>query len=395
MHIGFIIKNVLDYMYKRKINFILTIIISVVTMYLLAMVLTLAGESYYYIYAVKNTIKNTQYLNINIFMDPSNMDYCANVEAFDKEMKKDFGNQYGKFMFVTTNLQNQVTEFSESSDVLYIDSTLADVCKETIDFENAVKNTQRIKACVGSSLSEKYPVGTILKNINTGSELEIVGTLKNEQTWIPSLLFHTKDAVVSLDKYIVAEMDDSFFNTSLDFYANAFNSFYIKCESEQECADAKNKVKEIAGQNKILYYANTVDELISQEKDENKALFQSVGNLTIFVVLIAILAFVSANLSDIYSRHNEFGIMYINGVSSLDIYFMIWIENLIKFVSTFGISIYMYKKGLDEVEAYVLVKMIIPLLIISILLFSVILSYILLLTVKRRNVLSLLGGVKL
>lgn len=397
MHIRFILKNVLDYMYRRKLNFVLTMIISVVTMYLLAMVLTLAGESYYYIYAVKNTIRNTEYLNINVLMDSTNMDYCKKVETFDKEMQEAFGNQYGKFMFVTTNLQDDTTGREESVRVLYIDPSLADLCREPVNFGNVISAAERpvVRACVGASLTDKYSAGTILKNVNTGSEIQVAGILEPNHRWLPDLLFHTNEAAVSLDEYIIAEMDTSFFNASTDFYTNTFNSFYIKSESEEESIYVKNKVKEIAGQNGILYYANTVDELIWQEQNENKELFRSVGNLIIFVVLIAVSAFASANFSDIYSRHSEFGIMYINGVSSLDIYFMIWIENLIKIVIAFGISIYVYVRGIDEVGMYVFKTMIMPVLIVAVVLFTIILSYILLLTVRRRNILSLLGGAKL
>ena len=397
MHIRFVLKNVLAYMYRRKLNFVLTMIISVVTIYLLATVLTLAGEAYYHIYAVKNTIRNTEYLNINVLMDSADMDYCKRVETFDKEMQETFQNQYGKFMFVTTNLQNEATGLEESIKVLYIDSSLTDLCNVSPNFGDGklAEDGSIVRACVGVSLADKYPVGTILKNMNTGSEIQITGILEQNQTWVPDLLFHTNEAVVSLDEYMIAEMDTSFFDASTDFYANTFNSFYIKSETEEDSRYVKNRVKEIAGQNNILYYANTVNELILQEQSENKKLFHAVGNLTIFVVLIAMLAFVSASFSDIYSRHSEFGIMYINGVSSLDIYFMIWIENLIKFVIAFVILIYVYTRGLDEGGMYVFKTMIMPILITAVMLFSIILSYILLLTIRKRNILFLLGGAKL
>ncbi|MDE5777983.1 MAG: hypothetical protein K2I10_05685, partial [Lachnospiraceae bacterium] len=54
-----------------------------------------------------------------------------------------------------------------------------------------------------------------------------------------------------------------------------------------------------------------------------------------------------------------------------------------------------YVRGIDEVGMYVFKTMIMPVLIVAVVLFTIILSYILLLTVRRRNILSLLGGAKL
>lgn len=397
MHFRFIAKNVWQYMCKRKLNFILTVVISIVTMYLLEMVLTLAGESYYSIYAVSNTIVNTEYLNINVQMAPAEFKYCSKVEIFDKELQDAFPNRYGKFMFVDTNLQNQDTGMVDSVPVLYIDSSLEDLCTTPIYLEQNTTQGKNdgIKAYAGWSLSGQYPKGTVLKNTNIGSELEVIGILDKGQAWLPALLFHTNKAVVSLDECMVAEMDEGFFRVSPDFYANAFNSFYIKCETEKEAAAAKAKVKEIADRNGILYYMNTVEELISQERNENKELFRSIGNLTIFVVLIAVLAFATANLADVCSRHTEFGIMYINGVSSLDIFLMIWMENLVKFMAAFGISTSLYARELEKTGIYVLTNIVLPILVVALILFSVLLSYLLFCTIKRKNILSLLGGVRL
>lgn len=393
MHISFILKKVFDYMYRRKLNFCLTVIISLITVYMLAMALTMIANSFYHIFITKKTINDTDFLNINILNNVYDMDYFEAVEMFDKELSDIYGDDYGKFMYMDVKF----TGVDEALNVLYIDKSIMDLCNLNVNEGTAAANEDEnvINAFVGYNLKDEYPVGTILENIYTGTKLQIVGVLDKNSTWIPDLLFHTLDAVQDLDNKIVSELDYGFIDLEKAFYANTFNSFYIKCDSDKEAETAKLRAKEAADKYGVMIYCNTVDELIESEKEGNKDFLDALGILFIFVLAIAVLAYSTSNIADIYSRQYDFGVMYINGVSSIDIFMMIWLENLIKLIISFGVSAGIYIRGLELAELYVFYHIVIPVLAVILLVFSFVVSALLTLFIKKKDILSLIGGERL
>lgn len=393
MHISFIVKKVFDYIYRRKLNFCLTIIVSLITVYLLAMVLTMIANSNYHILVTKKTINDTDYLNINILNDVTNRDYYESVEAFDKELSDIYGDDYGKFMYMDVTF----AELDEALNILFIDKSIMDLCDLTINDKIDIDYGDEtvLDAYVGYNLKDEYPVGTILENYYTGTKIQIVGVLDNNSTWIPDLLFHTSNAVIDLDNRIVSELDYGFMELEKSFYGNTFNSFYIECDSAKSAEAAKLKVKETADKYGIMFYCNTINELMDAEKEENSDFFDALGILFIFVLMIAVLAYSASNIADIYSRQYEFGVMYINGVSFLDIFMMIWTENLVKFMISLGVSIGIYIRKLEQTELYVFYHIVIPGLLFILLVFSLIISVVLALSIRKKDILSLIGGVRL
>lgn len=389
MHISFVIKKTYDYMYRRKLNFFLTLVISVITVYLMTMVLNILANSYHKIIMTKKLVNDGNSLNISIVGD-SVMKTDA-IGLFYEELSSIYGDDFGMF----ANYEVSTDYSGETLNVLYIDESIMDLCELKVDSRIEKSEDADIYAYVGYNLKNEYPVGTIIENIHTGTRMQIVGILKKDSMWILELPFASDEDVDRLDNKIVSVTDTAYYDLSTAYYGNGSNSWYIKCDSKKRADEAKEKIEELSSKYCLMVYTNTIDDLVDDEKKENEDLFDALGILFVFVLIIAVLAYVTSNMADIYSRQYDFGIMYINGVSSVDIYMMIWLENFIKLALAFGISVCLYLTDISGSERYVFCHIIIPAFGAALILFSTVLSWLLYMTIKRKKVLSLIDCVRL
>lgn len=389
MQILFVINKVVEYIYRRKLNFILTISILGITIYLLASTIQIYCDSAYYIYETKKTISQENAISVKVFWNTMDNEYFELFKEFDEHLREAYGNQYGRFMYFTTSYEN----ISKKIETLYVDESIRDFCElsivESVDIGN---DATIIKGYVGSGIAKQYPIGTILTNTHTGSKIQIVGELAPGAKWITEPILSTQRAVISLDNYIFAQMDTSFFETDIMLYGNVFNSMYIKYSSPADAERIKTEIRDMATDSGIMCYCNTVNELIQKEKEENEDYMNSILNLVFFVIVIAISAYISAGLADIYSRHYELAVMYINNVSSLKIFIIILAENIIKSIIALGGVIFLYGRNLAYDKLYVFETMVVPLLIVFVIVFMLIVSIINFSTINRKKILLLIGG---
>ena len=116
-----------------------------------------------------------------------------------------------------------------------------------------------------------------------------------------------------------------------------------------------------------------------------------------FAVLVSVSALFTASLADVFSRRTDIAIMSVNGVSPVDLYMMLLIENIIKFVIAFGIAVSIYsfiniRSVTDRIVTY---RMTFPVMGVCGILCMVIITTIAQSTVKQKKLLSLMGGARL
>ena len=108
MNVYFILKNVINNLYKRRLNFLLITIVSGITIFLLDMVFMISEESYYHIRVVREILNQKETsINIRIIWDARNLDYEKNIAGFDAELEEMFGDAYGKFMEMNMKFQKE------------------------------------------------------------------------------------------------------------------------------------------------------------------------------------------------------------------------------------------------------------------------------------------------
>lgn len=398
MHISLILHKVVGYIYKRKLNFLLSIIVLTVTLYLLTIVVQMFYNSNYYVFATKQALKKDDIVNIHILMNQQDPEgYCEIVKELDADLAEKYGGQYGKFMYMDSSFEVPDGR-EETVQTLYLDASIMDLCDISlvnVSQDKMEMNEDIREGYVGETLKEQFPVGTILTDIHTGNRIEIVAEIKAGTVWLPNLLFRSNDAVVSLDDYIVTEMDQGYFEISSAFYANTVNSVYIKCTSEKEVEQVKQDVQERANEMGVMVYCYTLDDLIGQEKEDNRIFIKKLGFLILFVAIISVIAYLSAGLADIYSRHYEMAVMYMNHVSPIDIFLMLFVENIIKAVISVGISLFLYGRALVGTDLVVFQAFVVPTIIIAVFIFMFFVTILCYKTINRKKLLSMIGGTRL
>lgn len=397
IHFRFILEDIFNRLDKRRLNFILIVLVAGVTVFLLDMVFMINGESYQHILTVKNTLQQKEnYLNVQVIPDERIPNYPINVSKFDAELQKEFGSKYGKFMEMDIAFQ-KVGE-NCLNHVLYIDKTILDLCHLSLAQGKKIEKDEGqldyIEAYVGNDLKEDYPIGTILVNSYTHSNMKVVGVLKKGVNWVPTSLFGTTETKINLDDKIVSEMDHSIFETSVGFYGNIYNSMYLKCDNKKEVETSVKIIRKIAKEQEILCYSHTINQLIKKEKESNRQIFQSIGILTIFVVILACIALLASSAADIYSRRYDIGIMYIHGISRMNIFLMTWIENLLKLLIAFGVAIFLYSRKLEGDRLFIHSHIVIWQLLAFLIIMSIFISFIACILVNQKDVTKLIKSVE-
>ena len=87
MHLGFIFKKAAGNISSRKFNFVLTLVVMLVTLYLIFDVSGMYFKSNYYIYKTEQAFADKEVININVLMDIQDTAYSDHVEDFLKQLE--------------------------------------------------------------------------------------------------------------------------------------------------------------------------------------------------------------------------------------------------------------------------------------------------------------------
>lgn len=395
----FIIQKILEYVSRRKINFFLTTLLTIVTLYMMSMVIHMYVKSIYYMIETRTVFSNENIVNIRILMtDQESDDYYENVDKFLKIMEETYGKNFGKFMYLNVNYI--VDGQNKNLDTLYIDESSFNLCKVNFYKDKEVeelleKDMSLIPGFVSKNNLDQYPLGTILQNSNINTKTIIIGYFDDDSRWAPSLLIHSGDATIDLNNYIVSAMDNNYFEFQSMFYANTFNSIYVTMNNSHNINAYKDEIRKIAQDSQIKCYIYSLDEMINDEKQENKTLMRALGIMVAFAILVALAGVLSSYLADVGSWQKEIAIMYLNGIAPSDIYLIILLENLIKALLGLNIAFYIYGHKLSSNDHRIYWSMVVPILIFSTLICVILFSYIAFKTVRQRKLLSIYGGSKL
>ena len=98
MHL--IVQKVLEYFLRRKLNFLFTVIVIGITVYMLSMTMSMYARVSYDLYETKRIFADDQVINVNILMsEQDSRNYYTDVAQFLEAMKERWGENFGKFMY--------------------------------------------------------------------------------------------------------------------------------------------------------------------------------------------------------------------------------------------------------------------------------------------------------
>lgn len=395
----FIIQKILEYVSRRKINFFLTLLLTIITIYMMSTVMLVYGRAVYSIIEIKKAFSNQNILNIQVVMDGQEaLDYDENAGQFLRTVEEMYGEDFDKFMYFDVNYI--VNGEKERLPTLYIGDSSYDLCKVDFYMDTEMEalleeDKEFIPGFVSESNLENYPLGTILQNANIDTKTIIAGYFEDDSRWVGNSLFFSSDVTADLNECIVSGMDNAYFEYSDMFYGNLYTTTYVTMDEGRDIQTYKDEIREVAQDLQIKCYIYSLDEMIAEEKENNQVYMKAVGTLVGFAVLVALAGMLASYLADVGSWQKEIAIMYLNGVAPGDIYIIILLENLIKAVLGLGIAFYLYGHDLVTDEHRIYWDMIVPILAVATFVCVVFFSYIAFKTVNQRKLLSIYGGSKL
>ncbi len=393
MRIAFIMKKITEYALRRKLNFFLTTLVMVTAIYMLSLVLQIAVNSTYNIYKTKSLFTDKEILNVNILStEMYDKEYNEKVESFIDELEYTYGSNMGKFMYLPASYN--VFREVRAEETLYIDINMVNLCRlkltEDEKYALSAERSDMLRGYVCKNRLDEYPLGTIIENKNIGSRTMIIGYFDEGSEWIPALLLHSTEATVCLDDYIVSEMDEKYFEIDKAFYSNAFNNIYVETDGKAETV--KKNVKSISEKHGVMCYVNTIDEIIQKEKYENRDLLKAVGGLVSFAVIIAMTGIFCSFSADVFSWQRDIAIMSVNNVSPVDIFMILFLENLIKALIAFNIAVFLYGNNLGKSDKIMYFQMIVPIILTGLFVFIIITSFAAFKTIKQNRLIAIIGG---
>lgn len=387
-------------LYARRRNFILVLLVSIIALYLLAEVLFIADQSRHEIYTVKKMMdKKMDYVHFEIIDDMNKDDYMDMVQDFIEALRQRYPDCYGYFLDYDVGFQEYYREdaYGGRQKVVYVSSVLwdlfplKDISGRTIPLDEQNVQDGLLHVYVGYGLRDDLPVGTVITDADTGTKMYVDNVLERGSRWMSISLFGGEGADRPLDDCIFSPLDDCMQRDAL-LNVNGWDAQYVICNDESEAQEVMQNIKNLAREYGVMLYCHTICGWIDGEVLQSWEIMRTSGALMIFAVIIVVFAIGAASVADVYSRQYEFGIMYIHGVSPLQIFMSIFLENMIKLLIAGGIAMYFSGSRFSGTQAYVYKTMTIPQLWIFILSIGLIVTLISYSEVRRHSMTDFVGG---
>lgn len=397
MHILFVWKKIAEYIYMRRANFLLTVFGLTVSLYLASSAAQMIAHTNYYIYQTQKRLRSENYLYFQIFDVGKDRDYHKKAERFQTALREEYGEEYGTFMVMRPGYTWDGGR-TERTETYFLDENILNLCNVDMELEELTETPPEGKmGCyVGANLAERCPAGTVLTGDYVGTKLYVLGSLPKGAAWLATPLLSTDKPEVILDDCIVTMMDPAYFDLAPEFIGNTYGNQFLAYTSSADLSEKKEMVAALADTEGIMLLScYTIEEAEEEYKKDSREFRRAVGILTLFVLITAGFSYVAAAFADVYSRHHEFAVMYVNKVSSLDIFAMLLGENIVKMIIAIGISVFLYCLRLNRLETDIYKEMVLPGLLMGTFVYILVITIISFLTINRKKLLTLIGGIKL
>lgn len=228
---------------------------------------------------------------------------------------------------------------SNETDVLFLDDALVDICglsdteKKRISLKEDKEYTDM---AVGYERQKELPVGTGLYDMFTGRKYRVTQVLKKGSAFLPGSLFSSTEPKLSLDNSLVTLPNDRWMK---DGYSSAYqvyqNNIYYIADEKEECKYLAEQVEKTAKDSgqwvEVKSFPGLVEEYRKIQQSEQVPML-------VFVLVLLFLSVMNIFLStliSLLSQKKELGIMLACGVTKKEIYRILFVENLLRFLTAF------------------------------------------------------------
>lgn len=234
----------------------------------------------------------------------------------------------------------------ESVNVLYLSGSLAGMCGISL-YKGDIAGT----AFVGKNISSEFPDGSEYYDEMTGVSFTVSGTIDRGSRFISDDYFGGDGYFLELDDYIVVDYD-ALLAEDESFILNGINNFYIIVP---EGADKNNILREIRGLSEKagidIYGINSMEYLFEQLSEKAVSDAEERYLMPLVLLVCACMAMMVATMISVRINRRDAGIMLANGMTRRDITVIYIVENVVKVLPAFLISIlFWYKRADDYLE---------------------------------------------
>ncbi len=342
----------LDFIYKKRVSYLLSIAIGVILFYFFDLNIL----SYDNIYYVRECVEDT-------FSNDINEIYYVHYEGVIDEQYREFYkklyklngmNSYGTFADGSTwfwekdvdyskyfYIEDEEWEIEEDENAL-IQFDIYASCINMLDIKDIdgrpltdIYKDAAAPIYIGIEYQDTLPIGTILKepyvsgDIPEGTPLEdieyeyreyyVAGVIAGNQEILYTDIIEEQDGILkSLDKAVICVKDTG-------EYSDA-SSFYFTSDNASEVKDDINKLAQEYGLNIDIL---TVDKMLDNMQEEQFNNVKYKGIMFALILAMAIISLSSTSVIMLVTRKNEIGILYANGVTAGNMKLVIIIINML------------------------------------------------------------------
>lgn len=259
------------------------------------------------------------------------------------------------------------------------------------DFNNeeySLKYNQKvIPVILGYNYSKFYKVGDIIKSLQDGRSLEVIGILERNQ-YMPYNMMD-KDRYANLDEYILTTT--YCYDTYDPMYDGLIDSNFIlynNSKSDLEIAESNNNIKKLFKDKVgINIRIEPQEKYINQELNASENQLKVLNAASIILIIFLSVTSIITKLSFIDKRKKEFGVHILSGGTLKDIASMIYLETFVSII----ISLYIFNIIVTYRYGQIDSLIIFYIFIISMLI-SVVLTIVPIVKIMRLNTAALIKG---
>lgn len=359
MNIINIFKLTFSQIYNRKYMFFLSLLTVGVMFFYLDYMTYQSFEQYYQIWKAEDVLveegKNVYYLQYD---DASFAeDNGAKAKEFLDRVKEKFPHA-GGFYKTTVNIEqlapydiNQL-EWEElaamdeelwqeiTQDMLVVDKDLMELCEVSLENGRLVsqitkeEDSSHIPVLMGSGFKGQVNEGDVLTALMSDDVYEVAGFLDAGEEWITDMLFYTTKSTISLDECVVVLQDGEM--TEIEQLMASSNLYFLSDEGKEKTDE---KIQSIAKDMDISVSVLSFQDMVSVYKKENAETMRMAKIILFTGIVVVALTSVLNSVMTILSRKKDYVVMNICGVSYKDILKMICVENMIKMIIPFELSV--------------------------------------------------------
>lgn len=360
MKIFELLNMAIERVWNRKLVFIINICLGIVSFLLIEEVLHIYNSSMYTVNKSIDTLDVSQDELYLVQIKDYNFEdltlgnrICAFISSIDKVDAIEYGGCFNKGAItidtyikglgqIYYNYEPKVNSpFYEMfpdklpndniMNALYLtDASILQICGVSLKEGNVKEfgvDGDVLNVFIGSELAKVLSIGDEYVGTMSDQRYKVVGILEEDSYYLFDGLFSRVDGNVCLDGYIV--VPEIMYVEGDVWTTLKYTDSYLFKTTDIE--SARKDIEELAKENRLVIEIKSYEELVDEYISDDST-FESCVLLTVVVLFLTFVSYVTTRVVEIFTAKNEIGILYSCGFSSRNISIMLLYENAINLV---------------------------------------------------------------